>query len=108
MALDIEERHLLRLGHGEEALETEKDFSRLDRKFLVLETMQTQALQSIKVMNGSTKSSEMQSWIYPNIDKSFPCFNHFQIWPRKLCTSKQIRALERSSATTGQRSQMFL
>jgi len=28
MALDIEERHLLRLGHGEEALETEKDFSR--------------------------------------------------------------------------------
>ena len=51
MALDIEERHLLRLGHGEEALETEKDFSRLDRKCLVLKTMQTQALQSIKVMD---------------------------------------------------------
>lgn len=29
MALDIDERHLLRLGHGEEALETDKDFSRL-------------------------------------------------------------------------------
>lgn len=28
MMLDIDERHLLRLGHGEEALETEKDFSR--------------------------------------------------------------------------------
>nr|KAG5690022.1 hypothetical protein BaRGS_013372 [Batillaria attramentaria] len=28
IALDIDERHLLRLGHGEEALETEKDFSR--------------------------------------------------------------------------------
>lgn len=28
MALDIDERHLLRLGHGEEALETDKDFSR--------------------------------------------------------------------------------
>ncbi len=28
MALDIDERHLLRLGHGEEMLETEKDFSR--------------------------------------------------------------------------------
>ena len=28
MWLDIDERHLLRLGHGEEALETEKDFSR--------------------------------------------------------------------------------
>lgn len=30
MALDIDERHLLRLGHGEEELETEKDFSRSD------------------------------------------------------------------------------
>ena len=28
IALDIDERHLLRMGHGEEALETEKDFSR--------------------------------------------------------------------------------
>lgn len=28
MALDFDERHLLRLGHGEESLETEKDFSR--------------------------------------------------------------------------------
>lgn len=28
MSLDIDERHLLRLGHGEEALETDKDFSR--------------------------------------------------------------------------------
>ena len=28
MALDIDERHLLRLGHGEDGLETEKDFSR--------------------------------------------------------------------------------
>ena len=28
IALDIDERHLLRLGHGEEALETNKDFSR--------------------------------------------------------------------------------
>lgn len=28
MALDIDERHLLRLGHGEEELETDKDFSR--------------------------------------------------------------------------------
>ena len=34
MALDIDERHLLRLGHGEEALETEKDFSRSAVYFL--------------------------------------------------------------------------
>ncbi|KHJ76947.1 hypothetical protein OESDEN_23433 [Oesophagostomum dentatum] len=29
--LDVDERHLLRMGHGEEALETEKDFSRYGR-----------------------------------------------------------------------------
>lgn len=32
MALDIDERHLLRLGHGEEELETEKDFSRWEQQ----------------------------------------------------------------------------
>ncbi|UYV62253.1 AQR [Cordylochernes scorpioides] len=37
MALDIDERHLLRLGHGEEALETEKDFSRYGRVNYVLQ-----------------------------------------------------------------------
>jgi intron-binding protein aquarius len=31
MALDINERHLLRLGHGQEMLETEKDFSKWGR-----------------------------------------------------------------------------
>jgi len=36
MCLDIDERHLLRLGHGEEALETEKDFSRYGRVNFVL------------------------------------------------------------------------
>jgi len=28
MSLDVDERHLLRMGHGEEELETEKDYSR--------------------------------------------------------------------------------
>lgn len=36
MALDIDERHLLRMGHGEEELETEKDFSRYGRVNYVL------------------------------------------------------------------------
>merc|ERR1712110_355837 len=36
MALDIDERHLMRLGHGEEALDTEKDFSRYGRVNYVL------------------------------------------------------------------------
>jgi len=30
-ALDIDERHLLRLGHGQEQLETEEDFSKYGR-----------------------------------------------------------------------------
>lgn len=37
MALDIEERHLLRLGRGEEELGTEKSFSRFGRVDFVLE-----------------------------------------------------------------------
>lgn len=36
MALDIEERHLLRLGHGEEELSTDKDFSRFGRVNFIL------------------------------------------------------------------------
>jgi intron-binding protein aquarius len=36
MALDVDERHLLRLGHGEESLDTEKDFSRYGRVNYVL------------------------------------------------------------------------
>uniref|UniRef100_A0AC35UID5 Pre-mRNA-splicing factor n=1 Tax=Rhabditophanes sp. KR3021 TaxID=114890 RepID=A0AC35UID5_9BILA len=37
MGLDIDERHLLRLGHGEDSLETTKDFSRYGRVKYVLE-----------------------------------------------------------------------
>lgn len=36
IALDIDERHLLRLGHGEEALATSKDFSRYGRVDFIL------------------------------------------------------------------------
>ena len=36
MQLDIDERHLLRLGHGEEQLETEEDFSRYGRVDYIL------------------------------------------------------------------------
>nr|XP_039251484.1 RNA helicase aquarius-like [Styela clava] len=42
--LDIDERHLLRLGHGEEELDTEKDFSRYGRVNYVL----TQRLALLK------------------------------------------------------------
>ncbi|CAF1321667.1 unnamed protein product [Rotaria sordida] len=36
MGLDVDERHLLRLGHGEEQLETDKDFSRYGRVNYIL------------------------------------------------------------------------
>uniref|UniRef100_A0A914YCM7 Intron-binding protein aquarius n=1 Tax=Panagrolaimus superbus TaxID=310955 RepID=A0A914YCM7_9BILA len=36
IALNVDERHLLRLGHGEESLETDKDFSRYGRVNYVL------------------------------------------------------------------------
>ena len=47
MHLDIDERHLLRLGHGEEMLETEKDFSRYGRVNYVLQ----QRLALLKEVN---------------------------------------------------------
>ena len=37
MQLDVDERHLLRLGHGQEALETEKNFTRYGRVNYVLQ-----------------------------------------------------------------------
>ncbi|KAH8294727.1 hypothetical protein KR018_002206 [Drosophila ironensis] len=57
MALDIDERHLLRLGHGEEALETEKDYSRHGRVNYVLAKRidllsQVQRLQEAIGVNG--------------------------------------------------------
>ena len=52
MHLDIDERHLLRLGHGEEMLETEKDFSRYGRVNYVLQ----QRLALLKEVNRLQKS----------------------------------------------------
>lgn len=52
MALDIDERHLLRLGHGEEALETEKDFSRYGRVNYVL-TKRLELLQQVQKLQES-------------------------------------------------------
>ncbi|CAL8086533.1 unnamed protein product [Calicophoron daubneyi] len=46
IALDVDERHLLRLGHGEEELETEKDFSRYGRVDYIL-AKRIQLLQEV-------------------------------------------------------------
>lgn len=52
MALDVDERHLLRLGHGEEALETEKDFSRYGRVNYVL-AKRLELLQDVQRLQDS-------------------------------------------------------
>ena len=52
MCLDIEERHLLRLGHGEEALETEKDFSRFGRVNYILQ-LRLDLLEEVKRLQES-------------------------------------------------------
>lgn len=54
MHLDIDERHLLRLGHGEESLDTEKDFSRYGRVNYVL----TKRLELLDEVDRLAKSLE--------------------------------------------------
>uniref|UniRef100_H0UUS5 RNA helicase aquarius n=1 Tax=Cavia porcellus TaxID=10141 RepID=H0UUS5_CAVPO len=49
---DIDERHLLRLGHGEEELETEKDFSRYGRVNYVL-ARRIELLEEVKRLQKS-------------------------------------------------------
>lgn len=59
MALDIDERHLLRLGHGEESLETEKDFSRYGRVNYVLEKRLSLLKEVAKLANSVGITSDV-------------------------------------------------
>ena len=52
MSLDIDERHLLRLGHGEEALATDKDFSRYGRVNFIL-AMRLDLLKEVERLQSS-------------------------------------------------------
>lgn len=63
MALDVDERHLLRLGHGEEALETEKDFSRYGRVNYVL-AQRVELLQEV---------NRLQAGLVEMGDMSYTC-----------------------------------
>ncbi|XP_046911562.2 RNA helicase aquarius [Dermatophagoides farinae] len=70
MALDIDERHLLRLGHGEETLETEKDFSRYGRvnyvlgKRLQLLDMVAKLAQSLDLADDVAYTCETARYFY--------------------------------------------
>lgn len=61
VSLDIDERHLLRLGHGEEALETEKDFSRYGRVNYVL-AKRIELLQEVQKLQDSLEVEGDQAY----------------------------------------------
>ena len=70
MGIDIDERHLLRLGHGEEELETDEDFSRYGRVNYILwkrwELLeQVERLQKcLQIDGGSSYSCETGAHFY--------------------------------------------
>lgn len=96
MALDIDERHLLRLGHGEEALETEKDFSRYGRVNYVLR-------QRMELLN---KVGRLQEALGVAGDQAYTCetagyFYLYQVlarWERFSSRVEQVR--ERAGGET--------
>jgi len=57
MALDIDQRHLLRLGHGQEMLDTESDFSKFGRVNYML-TRRLELLQEVDRLGKSLKILE--------------------------------------------------
>ena len=64
MALDIDERHLLRLGHGEEELATEKDFSRFGRVNFIL-ALRMELLGEVKRLQVSGGGGGGGGWLVP-------------------------------------------
>ncbi|KAM3183594.1 hypothetical protein ACTXT7_010031 [Hymenolepis weldensis] len=59
IALDIDERHLLRLGHGEEALATSKDFSRYGRVDFIL-SKRIEYLQKVVLLRKSLELEQIR------------------------------------------------
>ena len=82
MALDVEERHLLRLGHGEDDLDTENDYSRYGRVNYVLD-QRISLLEQVNKLHISLGLSlenqftcELAGYFYVNeILKRFEDFN---------------------------------
>ena len=75
MALDIDERHLLRLGHGEEGLETEKDFSRYGRVNYIL-SKRLQLLDEVDRLQKSLEGPQSEGAAYSCDTAAHYYFNH--------------------------------
>lgn len=99
MQLDIDERHLLRLGHGEEALETEKDFSRYGRVNYVL----SQRLELLK------KVKKLQDSLNVGGDVSYTCetAGHFYLYEIIARWEKFISDLEKADVSDSMASEFF-
>ena len=79
MALDVDERHLLRLGHGEDELETEKDFSRYGRVNYVL-AKRLQLLDEVdRLQRSLTSSSSSNGAEHDSIAYSCETAVHFYV-----------------------------
>ncbi|CAF3809884.1 unnamed protein product [Rotaria magnacalcarata] len=87
MTLDVDERHLLRLGHGEEELETDKDFSRYGRVNYILK----KRLELLEQVGRLQKSLNVQG------DLSYTCetaahfylYNVLSLWEEYLSKINQ-------------------
>jgi len=78
MALDIDERHLLRMGHGEEELETEKDYSRspsYDIYLTFLYLYPTLALYTLWVIKKDQRHFSLIT--LPNVGRFLKFFHHW-------------------------------
>lgn len=96
MALDIDERHLLRLGHGEEALETEKDFSRYGRVNYVL----SKRIELLGEVDRLQKSLEIPGDIAYSCETSTNFYithivSRWEQFKLKLKDSKTIESIEK-------------
>lgn len=92
MALDIDERHLLRLGHGEEALETEKDFSRYGRVNYVL----------AKRLDLLTEVQRLQESLQVQGDVAYTCETAGYFYTYQIMTKWELfQSKIKSAATNG-------
>eukprot|EP01103_Thecamoeba_quadrilineata_P002733 TRINITY_DN1262_c0_g2_i1.p1 TRINITY_DN1262_c0_g2~~TRINITY_DN1262_c0_g2_i1.p1 ORF type:complete len:1382 (+),score=283.84 TRINITY_DN1262_c0_g2_i1:49-4194(+) len=92
MALDINERHLLRLGHGQEMLETEKDFSKFGR----VNYMLNRRLELLSEVDSLAKSIEVNDDVGYTTETATNFFHHIQtLW------HKFKQSLSDKNAATG-------
>ncbi|XP_054156654.1 RNA helicase aquarius-like [Oppia nitens] len=102
MSLDIDERHLLRLGHGEESLDTSKDFSRYGRVNYVL----AKRLDLLGQVEQLAKSLNIQSDVGYTCETAgyFYLYNILSRWERYL---SKLRTIDRTIRTPEVVAQLF-